>query len=58
MSPGDIRTVQTLFGADTTHLGVVVDAGSQPKLGAVGGMQLITLGKLEDLPGLFRGLSS
>jgi len=58
LSPGDIRTVQTLFGADTTHLGVVVDAGSQPKLGAVGGMQLITLGKLEDLPGLFRGLSS
>jgi len=58
LSPGDIRTVQTLFGADTTHLGLVADLGGQPKLGSVGGMQLLTLGRIEDLPGLFRGLNS
>lgn len=58
LSPGDIRTVQTLFGADTTHLGVVAELGAQPRMGAVGGMQMVTLGRLEDLPSLFRGLSS
>ena len=58
LSPGDIRRVQTLFGADTGHLGVVVEAGAQPRFGSVGGMTMLTLGRLEDLPGLFRGISS
>ncbi|QEO10655.1 DUF58 domain-containing protein [Protaetiibacter larvae] len=58
LGPGEIRSVQTLFGADTTHLGIVVEEGEPARLGAVGGMQLLTVGRLEDLPGLFRGLSS
>ena len=58
LGPGDIRSVNTVFGPDTNHLGVTVDAGSQPKLGSVGGMLMITVGRLEDLPPLFQGLAS
>lgn len=58
LGPGDVRTVQTVFGADTAHIAVTVDLGAQARLGAVGGVQMLTLGRLEDLPGLFRGLSS
>ncbi|AYF98515.1 DUF58 domain-containing protein [Protaetiibacter intestinalis] len=58
LSPGDIRSVQTLFGSDTTHLGVTAELGAQPRLGSVAGMTMLTVGRLEDLPGLFRGLSS
>ena len=58
LGPGDIRTVNTVFGPDTNHLGVTVDAGAQPRLGSVGGMLMLTVGRLEDLPPLFRGLAS
>ncbi len=58
LQPGDIRAVQTLFGADTSHLGVTVHLGAQARLGSVGGMQLMTIGRLEDLPSLFRGIAS
>lgn len=58
LTPGDIRTVQTIFGADTNHLGIVADRGAQSRIGAVGGMGLLTVGRLEELPGLFRGLAS
>lgn len=58
LGPGDVRTVQTVFGADTAHIALTVDQGAQARLGAVGGVQMLTLGRLEDLPALFRGLSS
>ncbi|MFT4283761.1 MAG: DUF58 domain-containing protein [Protaetiibacter sp.] len=58
LGPADIRTVHTVFGPDTNHLGVVVEAGAQPRLGSVGGMLMLTVGRLEDLPPLFRGLAS
>lgn len=55
---GDIRTVQTLFGPDTGHVGVIVEEGAQPRLGTAGGTLMLTVGRLEDLPALFQGLSS
>lgn len=58
LSPEGLRSVQTLFGADTTHLGVVADLGGAPRLNAVAGTPIMTLGRLDDLPGLFRGVSS
>jgi hypothetical protein len=58
LSPREIRAVQTLFGPDTTHLGIIADLGAQPRFGSVSGMQLMTVGRVEDLPGLFRGMSS
>ncbi|MCS0500346.1 DUF58 domain-containing protein [Protaetiibacter mangrovi] len=58
LGAGDIRSVQTLFGPDTAHIGVVVEAGSPARLGSAGGTLMLTLGRLEDLPALFRGVGS
>jgi hypothetical protein len=58
LTAGDIRTAQTLFGPDTSHVGVIVEAGAQPRLGTAGGTLMFTIGRLEDLPALFQGLSS
>ncbi|MFT4028856.1 MAG: DUF58 domain-containing protein [Protaetiibacter sp.] len=58
LTAGDIRSVQTLFGPDTAHVGVVAAAGAQARLGTAGGTLMLTVGRLEELPALFRGLSS
>jgi len=58
LGPGELRSVQTVFGPDTNHLGVSATLGAQPQLGSVGGTQLLTVGRLDDVPALFRGLSS
>jgi hypothetical protein len=58
MSAGDIRTVQTVFGPDTGHIGVFIEAGAQARLGKVGGTLVFTVGRLDDLPALFQGLAS
>lgn len=58
LTAGDIRSVQTVFGPDTSHIGMLVELGAQPRLGAAGGTLMFTVGRLEDLPALFRGLSS
>ncbi len=55
---GDIRSVQTVFGPDTSHVGVIVEPGAQPRLGTAGGTLMFTIGRLEDLPALFQGISS
>jgi hypothetical protein len=58
LTAGDIRSAQTLFGPDTSHVGVIVEPGAQPRLGTAGGTLMFTIGRLEDLPALFQGLSS
>lgn len=58
LSAGEVRSVQTIFGPDTNHVGVIADAGAQPKLGTAGGTLMLTIGELSDLPPLFQGLSS
>ncbi len=57
LSPGEIRGVQTLFGPDTRFLGVIAALGEQSRLGSMGGTPVLTVGQLEDLPGLFRGIT-
>jgi hypothetical protein len=58
LGPADIRAAQTLFGADTSHLGVVAEQDAQPRLGSIGGTLMLTVGRLDDLPPIFRGLAS
>ncbi len=52
------RSIQTLYGPDTTQLGVRVDAGGQSRIGAMGGMTMLTVGALDDLPPMLRGIAS
>lgn len=58
MTTAEFRSVQSLFGSDTSQVAFHVDLGSQPKFGAVAGLSVITVGALDDLPSLVRGLSS
>ncbi|MBG6056290.1 hypothetical protein IWX81_002722 [Salinibacterium sp. CAN_S4] len=58
MTTAEFRSVQSLFGSDTNQVAFHVDLGAQPRLGAVAGLTLMTVGDLKDLPSLVRGLSS
>ena len=58
MTTSEYRSVQSLFGSDTNQVAFHVELGAQPKLGSVAGLTVITVGSLEDLPSLVRGLSS
>jgi hypothetical protein len=58
MSNAEYRSVQSLFGADTSQVAFHVELGAQPKIGAVAGLTVITVGNLDDLSRLVRGLSS
>jgi len=58
MTTHEFRSVQSLFGADTAQVAFHVEHGAQAKMGAVAGLSVVTLGALEDLPRLVRGLSS
>ena len=51
-------SVQSLFGSDTSQVAFHVEVGAHPKFGAVAGLTVITVGALEDLPSLMRGVSS
>ncbi|MEP6480829.1 MAG: DUF58 domain-containing protein [Rhodoglobus sp.] len=57
MSTADYRSIQSLFGADTSQVAFHVELGAQPKIGSVAGLTVITVGTLTDLPSLVRGLS-
>jgi hypothetical protein len=58
MTTADFRSIQSLFGSDTSQVAFHVELGAQPKFGAVAGLSVITVGDLDDLPSLVRGLSS
>ena len=58
MTTAEFRSVQSLFGSDTNQVAFHVEVGAQPKLGAVAGLSVMTVGDLKDLPSLVRGLSS
>lgn len=58
MSTADYRSAQTLFGPDTTHVAFRVEHDAQPKLSTVTGLSVVTVGRLEDLPSLVRGMSA
>lgn len=58
MTTAEYRSVQSLFGSDTSQVAFHVEAGAQPKIGSVAGLTVITVGDLTDLPSLVRGLAS
>ncbi|MHA6667519.1 DUF58 domain-containing protein [Homoserinimonas sp. A447] len=58
MSTADFRSIQSLFGQDTSQVAFQVVLGSEPKISAVAGLTVITIGDLKDLSALVRGLSS
>lgn len=49
--PGEIRSVSTLYGPDTTMLAVRVDEEAEPRLAKVGDVVVATVGRLRDLAG-------
>ncbi|MCW4384919.1 DUF58 domain-containing protein [Salinibacterium sp. SYSU T00001] len=58
MTTADFRSIQSLFGADTSQVAFRIQAGAEPKFSAVAGLTLITIGALEDLPKVIRGLAA
>lgn len=57
MTTADFRSIQSLFGADTSQVAFRIEAGAEPKFAAVAGLTLITIGSLDDLPKVVRGLA-
>jgi hypothetical protein len=53
----DLRAVDALFGGDTRTIAVRADAGADPRLSVLGGITVVTVGDLSDLPQLMRKLS-
>ncbi|MCU1513802.1 MAG: hypothetical protein JWO10_892, partial [Microbacteriaceae bacterium] len=56
MTTAEYRSVETLFGQDTTQVAFHVVLGAQPKIATVAGLTVITIGDLGDLSRLVRGL--
>lgn len=54
MTTADLRSMESLFPIDTTVLGIKVAAGSAPRLSAVSGLTIMTVGELADVPKLLR----
>ncbi len=48
------RAVQTLFGQDAKTVAFRIDEGATPRVSAVSGLTVITVGHLTDLPALLR----
>jgi len=57
MSTADFRSIQSLFGQDTSQVAFHVVLGSEPKISSVAGLTVITIGNLSDLSALVRGLT-
>lgn len=57
MGTAEFRSIQSLFGQDTSQVAFQVVLGSEPKISSVAGLTVITIGDLKDLPALVRGLT-
>jgi uncharacterized protein (DUF58 family) len=57
MSTPEFRSIQSLFGQDTSQVAFQVVLGAEPKISSVAGLTVITIGDLKDLSALVRGLS-
>ncbi len=57
MTTAEFRSIESLFGQDTTQVAFRIDAGAQPAISAVGSLTLITVGDLADLSMLVRSSS-
>jgi len=56
MTTAEYRSVESLFGQDTSQVAFHVEAGADPKISSVAGLTVITIGSLDDLSSLVRGL--
>lgn len=56
MSTSDFRSIQSLFGQDTSQVAFHVVDGAEPNISAVAGLTVITIGRLDDLSSVVRGL--
>lgn len=55
---GRIRRAASAFAADVRVLAVRVDELAEPRVQRIGGLTLLTIGTLDDLPGmLLRGIA-
>jgi hypothetical protein len=57
MSTAEFRSIQSLFGQDTSQVAFHVVHGAEPKISSVAGLTMITVGDLKDLSVLVRGLT-
>jgi len=53
----EYRSVETLFGQDTSQIAFQVQLGAQPRISSVAGLTVITVGDLKDLSSLVRRVS-
>jgi uncharacterized protein (DUF58 family) len=53
----EFRSIETLFGKDTSIVAFRVEKGAPPKISSVSGLTMITVGELSDLSALVRGLA-
>jgi len=53
----EYRSVETLFGQDTTQIAFQVELGAQPRISSVAGLTVVTVGDLGDLSSLVRRVS-
>jgi hypothetical protein len=54
----EFRSLHTLYGPDTQHLSLRADAGAQSRLGRLGGTSMLTVGSLDDLAGMLKGVAA
>ncbi len=57
MTTAEYRSVESLFGQDTTQLAFRIIEGAQPSVSAVGGLTVVTVGELSDLGSVIRSVS-
>ena len=54
----DLRSIESLFPADTTVFGVSAKSGATPGVSAVSGLRVLNVGELTDLPKLLKRVNA
>ncbi|MEO8093312.1 MAG: DUF58 domain-containing protein [Pseudolysinimonas sp.] len=57
MTTAEFRSIESLYGKDTNLIAFHVVLGAQPKISAVAGLTVMTVGSLNDLNALVRGVN-
>ena len=58
MTTADFRSIEALFGQDTSQVAFRVELGAAPGVARVGTLTMLTIGRLTDLRGLMRLVTS
>lgn len=54
----ELRSMESLFPVDTAVFGIIVNVGKNPRVSAVSGLKVLTVGELDDLPKLLRRVNA